>query len=275
MNSAIPELGMRLPTYFIAHGAGPCFFMEWNHGPRDTWDRLGTWLRNLSVGLREAPKAIVVISAHWEAAPIRINGLHRSGLLYDYGGFPAHTYQLEYPAPGSSSVASRIQQLLSESGIDSQLDDDRGLDHGVFIPLMLAFPGAHIPVVQVSLHPSLAPALHLAMGEALAPLRDEGVLLIGSGMSYHNRPGAGAESRRLADAFDAWLNHAVCVGDFKQRARQLCDWHAAPGAGQAHPREEHLLPLMVMVGAAGKEPVEATFAEKIAGIPVSCFRLGA
>ena len=265
---------MRLPTYFMAHGAGPCFFMEWTHGPRDTWERLGAWLRNLSSDLRERPKAIVVVSAHWEAAPIRINGLHRDGLLYDYNGFPAHTYALEYPAPGSSVVAERIQQLLAQHGIDSLIDDERGLDHGVFIPLMLAFPGADIPVVQISLHPSLAPALHLAIGAALAPLRDEGVLLLGSGMSYHNRPGPGEEARRLADAFDEWLNSAVGAPDLVQRSQQLCRWHEAPGAAQAHPREEHLLPLMVMVGAAGDEPVKATFAEKIAGIPVSCFRLG-
>ena len=266
---------MRMPAYFIAHGAGPCFFMEWTHGPRDTWEPLGAWLRAMSNDLRAKPKAIVVVSAHWEAAPIRINGLHESGLLFDYSGFPPHTYALEYPVPGSQPVAARLRQLLQEQGIDAVIDDQRGLDHGVFIPLMLAYPAADVPVVQLSLHPSLDPALHLAIGRAIAPLRDEGVLLIGSGMSYHNRPGPGEEAKRNAEAFDAWLSAAVCTPSAVERESQLARWSHALGAREAHPREEHLLPLMVTAGSAGDEPAVATFAEKIAGIPVSCFHFGA
>lgn len=267
----------RMPAYFFAHGAGPCFFMDWPYGAPDTWDRLGQWLRALgpeAQALAGRPQAIVVVSAHWEAAPLRVNGLHRNGLLFDYGGFPPHTYELSYPAPGSAPWADRVAGLLGKGGFDVHHDDDRGLDHGVFIPLLLAHPDADIPVVQLSLHPSLDPAYHLAVGQALAPLRDEGVLLLGSGMSYHNRPGFGPDAQQLARAFDAWLTDAVCARTGDERAAQLARWAQAPGARQAHPREEHLLPLMVMAGAAGHEPAHATFAEPIGGIPVSCYRFG-
>ena len=267
----------RMPAYFFAHGAGPCFFMDWPYGAPDTWDRLGQCLRSMGPqvqALAGRPAAIVIVSAHWETAPLRVNGLHRNGLLYDYGGFPSHTYALRYPAPGGPLWADRVAGLLGNGGIEVQRDDDRGLDHGVFIPLMLAYPEADIPVVQLSLHPSLDPAFHYAVGQALAPLRDEGVLLLGSGMSYHNRPDFGPGAQQLAQAFDAWLTDAVCACVGADRAKQLALWLQAPGARQAHPREEHLLPLMVVAGAAGQEPAHATFAEPIAGIPVSCYRFG-
>jgi len=267
-----------MPAYFFAHGAGPCFFMDWTHGPVDTWDGLGQWLRSLASdaqALAGRPSAIVVVSAHWEAAPLRVNGLHHGGLLYDYGGFPPHTYSLRYPAPGSEPWAGRLVTLLRAGGIEAQLDDERGLDHGVFIPLMLAYPEADIPVVQLSLHPSLDPAFHLAVGRAIAPLRDQGVLLLGSGMSYHNRPGSDPGARALAQDFDTWLTEAVCQRTGQDRERLLCQWAQAPGARQAHPREEHLLPLMVIAGAAGQASGQATFAEPIGEIPVSCYRFGA
>ena len=267
----------RMPAYFFAHGAGPCFFMDWPYGAPDTWDRLGQWLRSMGPqvqALAGRPAAIVVVSAHWETSPLRVNGLHLNGLLYDYGGFPPHTYALRYPAPGSAPLAGRVAGLLADCGFEVQRDEDRGLDHGVFIPLMLAYPEADIPVVQLSLHPSLDPAFHYAVGQALAPLRDEGVLLLGSGMSYHNRPDFGPGAQQLAQAFDAWLTDAVCARMGAARAEQLARWLQAPGARQAHPREEHLLPLIVMAGAAGQEPAYATFAEPIAGIPVSCYRFG-
>lgn len=265
----------RMPAYFLAHGAGPCFFMEWTHGPLDTWDGLAIWLRSISADAGMVPQAIVVVSAHWEAAPLHINGLHRSGLVYDYGGFPPHTYELCYRAPGSVAIAQRLQVLLGEQDIESVRDDDRGLDHGAFIPLMLAYAEATIPVVQLSLHSSLSPADHIALGRALSPLRDEGVLLLGSGMSYHNRPGLGVGAAQLADQFDVWLTQSVCAHTGAERDLRLRRWLDAPGARQAHPREEHLLPLMVVAGAAGDEPARSTFAEHIAGIPVSCYRFGA
>ena len=266
--------GTRMPAYFLAHGAGPCFFMEWTQGPRDTWTRLGAWLQSMESDAGRRPRAIVVISAHWEAHPLRVNGQHRSGLLYDYGGFPAHTYELQYPAPGSQELARRVQALLVAQGLSCDADDERGLDHGVFIPLMLAYPAADIPVVQLSLHPSLDPETHQAMGRALAPLREEGVLLLGSGMSYHNRVSTEPGAEQMALGFDQWLQDAVCQHTGDARARQLNAWLDAPGARRAHPREEHLLPLMVIAGASEGDAARASFCEPIGNIPVSCFRFG-
>ena len=176
-------------------------------------------------------------------------------LLFDYYGFPEHTYRLKYPAPGSPALAARVRELLADADIAADEDPARGYDHGVFVPFLLAFPDADIPVVQLSLRADLDPAAHLAIGRALAPLRDEGVLIVGSGMSYHNlrefwstRP-ADVEA---AARFDAWLAAAVENPESAARDAQLAAWAAAPGARAAHPRDEHLLPLMVAAGAGGE-----------------------
>jgi aromatic ring-opening dioxygenase catalytic subunit (LigB family) len=173
-----------LPTLFVPHGAGPCFFMDWD--PPGTWNRLGDWLRGLEPVAGRRPQALLVISAHWEAPVFTVTAAARPGLIYDYSGFPPHTYQIAWPAPGAPELALRVRECLRAAGITSAADPARGLDHGVFIPMKLAFPGADIPVVQLSLQAGLDPATHLAMGRALAPLRREDVLIVGSGMSFHN-----------------------------------------------------------------------------------------
>lgn len=174
----------RLPTYFIPHGGGPCFFMDWN--PKDAWDGMAAFLRQLRHDVGTTPQAVLVISGHWETDVLSLTSSSAPELLFDYYGFPEHTYQLTYPAPGSPELAAQVAQLLGEAGIPSQLDGSRGFDHGVFIPFKLVYPEAEIPVVQLSLRADLDPAFHLAVGRALAPLREQGVLIIGSGMSYHN-----------------------------------------------------------------------------------------
>ncbi|MDN3518151.1 class III extradiol ring-cleavage dioxygenase, partial [Aquisalimonas lutea] len=173
-----------LPTLFVPHGAGPCFFMDWE--PADTWARMERWLRSVPELVGARPKAVLVVSGHWEAPELTLNAQEQPPLLYDYSGFPPHTYQLRYPAPGSSELAARVQALLQASGQGAELDHDRGLDHGVFIPLKLIYPNADVPVVQLSLKRDLDPAYHLAAGRALTSLRREGVLIVGTGMSYHN-----------------------------------------------------------------------------------------
>jgi aromatic ring-opening dioxygenase catalytic subunit (LigB family) len=268
-------VAVRLPTLFLPHGAGPCFFMDWQ--PAGTWARMETLLRDVADHAGARPGAVVVISAHWEAPLFAVNAATAPGLLYDYSGFPAHTYRIAWPVPGSPALAGRIAGLLREHGLEHQRVTGRGLDHGVFVPMKLAFPEADLPVVQVSLRSDLDPAAHLELGRALAPLRDEGVLIVGSGMSFHNmhrfRFGGGpadADSQR----FDAWLLDTL-TGDPADREAALAGWASAPAARAAHPREEHLLPLHVAAGAAAGEPGERLLRDEVLGSVQSAFRFGA
>lgn len=260
-----------MPVFFIPHGGGPCFFMD---DPDHTWTGLGTWLRGMLGGLDRRPRAIVVISSHWETREATVNAGAAPGLIFDYQGFPPQTYELRYDAPGSPELAARIVELLREHGIAAECDTQRGYDHGVFVPFLLVAPEADIPIVQLSLVAGLDPAQHLAIGMALAPLRSEDVLIVGSGMSYHNLR-AFFQSGEAAGArdFDAWLTAAVTADSETRRAR-LRDWEHAPGARQAHPREEHLLPLHVVAGAAGDDTGTHVFGERIMGAEISGYRFG-
>ena len=179
--------GGRMPAFYIPHGAGPCFFMDWN--PPDTWDRTAAFLRGIPASLPAAPSAIALVTAHWLAPQVTLTGSAQPGLLFDYYGFPPHTYALRYPAPGAPALAERARGLLADAGIAAAVDAQRGYDHGTFIPLKVAFPDADVPVLQVSLLGSLNAPAHIDYGRALAPLRDEGVLITGSSMSYHNMRG--------------------------------------------------------------------------------------
>ncbi|NLB57039.1 MAG: dioxygenase, partial [Gammaproteobacteria bacterium] len=179
----------RMPTLFVPHGAGPCFFMDWN--PADTWDRMAAFLKGVAATLPEKPRAIVLVSGHWLEPGFSLTGHARPPLIYDYSGFPPHTYELTYPAPGEPELAERIAGLLGASGEQAGVDPARGHDHGVFIPLKLMFPKADVPVIQLSLRRDMDSAVHIRAGCALAPLRDEGALIVGSGMSFHNMRGYG------------------------------------------------------------------------------------
>lgn len=264
----------RLPTYFIPHGGGPCFFMEPPPGwPHDTWDSLAAFLRGVDAEIGRRPRAVLIISGHWEAKHATVNIGAHPPLLFDYYGFPRHTYQLTWPAPGAPKVAAEVRKLLEEAGFQTGADSHRGYDHGVFVPFKLVYPDADVPVVQLSLLASYDPAEHLAMGRALAPLRDRDVLIIGSGMSYHNLPlFFGGHGNELAEAFDAWLGDAVSDPD--ERDAKLTGWRSAPGASSAHPEPDHLLPLMVAAGAGMGEAGLCAFRDRIAGKPLSGFRFG-
>jgi len=266
----------RQPTLFIPHGAGPCFFMDWD--PPRAWDAMAAFLRSIPDLLPTRPRAIVVASAHWRAPQPCIGAQAAPGLLYDYHGFPPHTYALTYPAPGAPQLARQVHELLAGAGFEAVLDTERGLDHGVFIPLMLAFPQADIPVLPLSLLSSLDADAHLRLGRALAPLRDDNVLIIGSGMSYHNMHGHGsAYWTGVAEAFDQWLLQALSL-PAAERWAALADWERASGpAGRlAHPpgAEEHLLPLHVALGAAGDDAATRVYAERLLTVDVSAFRFG-
>ena len=265
---------MRQPTFYLPHGGGPCFFMDWTMGPADTWDRTAEWLRSLAASLPEKPKALLVISAHWEEKAPTVMTSPAPPLLFDYYGFPKHTYELTWPAAGSPTLATRVVGLLAGAGIAANENGSRGFDHGVFVPLKVAFPEAEIPTVQLSLRAGLDAAEHLAMGRALGPLRDEGVLIIGSGMSYHNMRGFGTAAGDIdSKRFDAWLSASIAKAP-GERDALLRDWASAPAARASHPREEHLVPLMVAAGAAGDDLGERVFNDAPMGTVVSAIRFG-
>ncbi|MEZ0147729.1 MAG: class III extradiol ring-cleavage dioxygenase [Candidatus Reddybacter sp.] len=264
------------PTLYIPHGGGPCFFMDWTMGPVDTWDNMEGWLRQLAYSIGARPVQILVCSAHWEGEQVLINSNPKPPLIYDYKGFPPHTYELEYPAPGSPQLAGQIQNLLSDANISSCLDAEYGLDHGTFIPFKLIYPDADIPIVQMSLRNDLNPAHHIAVGRALAPLRQQGTLIVGSGMSYHNMQALMTPGKNKTDAqqFDHWLQN-TCARKGGEREGLLCYWLSAPAAREAHPREEHLLPLMLVAGAAGDEVGVAIYQDQVLGAQVSAIQFGA
>jgi len=259
-----------LPTLFIPHGGGPCFFME--SSPPGMWDRMAAWLKSLIASMETRPKAVLVISGHWEAPVFTVGSSPKPPLIYDYSNFPPHTYQLRFDAPGSPELARRVRDLLAGAGIASGEDGQRGYDHGVFIPLKLALPDADLPVVQLSLKQGLDPEQHLAAGRALRPLRDAGVLIVGSGMSWHNMQGFNPRYTAASETFDEWLSHAL--SDPAHRDDALRHWEDAPVARLAHPREEHLAPLFVAAGAAEGEPGQRIFSDIAMDVRLSGFAFG-
>jgi len=239
----------RVPALFVGHGAAVLTLDE--RDPTHRWlvqcgEEVAAW----------QPTAIVCVSAHYEAPVLQVTAGERPDTLHDH---PVRSvYARRYAAPGSPALAGRVSSLLGGIGLETELDASRGLDHGAWVPLSLLVPAANVPVVQLSLHGSLDPALHLAMGRALAPLRDEGVLLVGSGGVTHDQ----AEFRRgyLAGAdpsdaplpiraFDEWVTSCVCDLDPPERSARLSRFLEREGARDAHPREEHFLPLLVLSGA--------------------------
>jgi aromatic ring-opening dioxygenase catalytic subunit (LigB family) len=262
-----------MPVVFVPHGGGPWPFVDIGM-PRIEVELLAGYLRGLRELTATPPRALLVISAHWEAALPTVMTGARPPLLYDYSGFPPEAYRIAWPAPGDPELAARVGELLAAAGIDSDADERRGYDHGTFIPLALPYPKAEMPTVQLSLIEGLDPQAHLDLGRALAPLRDEGVLIIGSGMSFHNLRGFGdPRVRPIAHAFDTWLRDAATRAP-QHRDRELARWATAPGARLAHPREEHLLPLMVVAGAAGDDRGRIGFSGHVFGTALSGYHFG-
>lgn len=268
----------KLPTLSIPHGGGPWHVMKDAFGDPRPFERLAAWLTEVGNRYRSRAKALLVISAHWEESRPTVHFGPAPGMLYDYGGFPEFTYRLKWPAPGAPEVAARVDGLLREAGFDPGREEQRGYDHGTFVPLMVAFPEARLPVAQLSLVRTLDPDTHLRLGQALAPLREEGVLILASGMSYHNMRGFGSRDPRVvepAEAFDAWLNETVTLGDPVERNRRLALWKSAPGALDAHPRSEHLIPLLVAAGASGTDVGRVDYSAKLMEVPISGHVFGA
>ena len=237
--------------------------------------KLAQSLARVPVEVGRDPKAILMVSAHWEEPQFTVQRTARPGMIYDYGGFPAHTYTVQYPSAGNPELADRVAQILGNAGIDVALDAQRGYDHGMFAPMQAMYPDARVPVLQLSLKSGLDPQAHLAVGRALAPLRDEEVLIVGSGLSYHNLRAFGPMGRETSRQFDDWLS-GVVQAPAAERAAALTQWALAPAARAAHPREEHLLPLMVAVGAAGEDTSQRSYHETdfMNALTVSSYRFG-
>jgi aromatic ring-opening dioxygenase catalytic subunit (LigB family) len=248
----------RMPVAFLPHGGGPWPFVDLGF-PKEEVDHLADYLRSVRSLPASPPKALLVVSAHWEERVPTLMTSARPPMLYDYYGFPPESYEITWPAPGDPALASRVHELLGAAGIDSADDPERGFDHGTFVPLKLADPAADVPTLQLSLVRGLDPAEHLRLGRALAPLRDEGVFIVGSGMTFHNlRTFFDPRSAPVAETFDAWLRETMALPQERRDAR-LVALAQAPSARLAHPREEHLLPLMVVSGAAGADQAEVAF----------------
>jgi aromatic ring-opening dioxygenase catalytic subunit (LigB family) len=261
---------MKQPAIYLPHGGGPCFFMDPPPDEPTRWLAMRDYLASLPALLPARPDALIVISAHWERVRPTLLSANAPGLLFDYYNFPAYTYRLTYPAPGAPGLAARVRTLLAAAGIDSDEDAGRDFDHGVFIPLKVSFPQADIPILQLSLQSGLDPARHLAVGRALRAVRDDNIAIIGSGLSFHNLAALGDPAmNEPAAVFDRWLTKTLCECSPAQRAAGLTRWSAAPHARACHPREEHLLPLMVAVGAAGDDPGQHVFGGRIWGKAVS------
>ncbi len=240
-----------MPVAFLPHGGGPVTHVEMGM-PRSDVEPLGAYWRGVRDLPPAQPKALLVVSAHWEEAAPTVMTSPAPPMYYDYYGFPPEAYEITWPAPGDPELAARVRALIEGAGVETAADPARGFDHGTFTPLKQAYPDADVPVVQLSLKAGLDAALHLRLGRALAPLRDEGVFIVGSGDSFHNMRSFGPAARDPSQKFNAWLTEAV-TGDATEREKKLARWEAAPAARVCHPREEHLLPLMVVAGAAGED----------------------
>jgi aromatic ring-opening dioxygenase catalytic subunit (LigB family) len=248
---------------YFSHGGGPLPILG-DSGHKAMVD----FMRQLPSKF-EKPDAILVISAHWEEQVATLQGASLPAMFYDFYGFPKEAYEITYPAPGSPALANRIAELLNKDNIPARIDPQRGFDHGLFIPLKLMYPQADIPSLQLSLVRGLDPAMHIALGKALRGLISENILVVGSGFSYHNLSAFAWAGRNRPDPaneeFQNWLIK-VCTEPMPQPERevQLIEWEKAPNARYCHPREEHLLPLHVCLGMAGK-PADLVFDDQILG----------
>ena len=255
---------------FLTHGGGPLPLLG---DPRH--QQLVEFLRWIPSTLI-VPSAIIVVSAHWEEGLPTLSGGSAPELFFDYYGFPEESYAITYPAPGARQLAEDIQQLLREEGLAANLDDQRGFDHGMFISLKIMYPKADIPCIQLSLLDNLDAKEHINMGRLLRRLNRENLLIIGSGSSFHNlrafREPPTGPSRQANEDFEGWLTTTLSANDIGEEQRQqlLQQWQEAPSARFCHPRQEHLLPLHVCYGIAGR-PASRIYSMEVMDKRVSAY----
>jgi aromatic ring-opening dioxygenase catalytic subunit (LigB family) len=262
----------RLPTYFISHGGGP---WPWIANMRASLKSLETSLAHMPAEIGEKPKAILMISGHWEDDAFAVMTAAKPGMVYDYYGFPPETYKITYPAPGAPEIALRAAELIKAAGLPVRLDAEYGFDHGTFAPAYVMYPDADVPIFQVSMQHGYSPAAHFALGRALAPLRDEGVLIVGSGLSYHNLRLFGPGAKVPSKAFDDWLAEVMALPG-PARTAALLDWEKAPFARVCHAQEDHLVPLFAALGAAEGEAASMVYHDEnvFGGVTASSYRIG-
>ncbi len=260
------------PVMFIPHGGGPLPLMG-DKGHKS----LIAFLKAIAKELGN-PAAIVIVSAHWEEHQVTITGASHPEIIYDYYNFPPETYKIKYPASGHPQLASRIREMINAGGINAHIDEHRGFDHGMFVPLKLIYPEADIPCVQLSMLADLDPLSHIRLGKALAGLREQNILILGSGLSFHNMEAffsSDTSNNHKNIDFDDWLLETCSSGSLSpaERETRLSDWEHAPHARYCHPREEHLLPLHVCYGAACKDTplAEVIFNDEVLGQRVTGF----
>ncbi|MCG8668603.1 MAG: dioxygenase [Pseudomonadales bacterium] len=265
----------RFPVFYFPHGAGPMPLLgEPNH------HSLVSFLKNYAEQFPK-PEAILIVSAHWETNVSTVLDASQHHLLFDYNGFPKEAYEISYQPPIAPMISEKVRSLLADHKLACGIELQRGLDHGVFVPLKLMYPDADIPCTQLSLVSSLDPELHIEIGRAISTLRDQGVLILGSGSSFHNMSlvhGVSPRDQQKSESFDKWLVDTCCDPnlDLSQRQERLANWIQAPDAKFSHPREEHLIPLHVCFGAAnsGSEAnncAKHVFGELFMGVKVSAF----
>ncbi len=265
-------MAKKLPTYFISHGGGP---WPWLADWRERLRNLETSLAAMPSEIGETPKAVLMVSGHWEDKDFAVMTSAHPPMVYDYSGFPPETYKIVYPAPGAPELAARTAALIRGAGLPTRLDAEQGFDHGTFAPLAIVYPKADVPVFQVSLQKGYDPAAHLALGRALAPLREEGVLIVGSGLSYHNLRRFGPAAKEPSTAFDSWLGQAMASPP-ATRTAELINWEKAPSARICHPQEDHFVPLMAALGAAENEKATRVYhdVDLFGGVTASSYRFG-
>ncbi|KAG9238998.1 Extradiol ring-cleavage dioxygenase, class III enzyme, subunit B [Amylocarpus encephaloides] len=259
-------MSTRAAVVAVCHGGGPMPVMA-DPGHAELIQSMSTTIpKILGLGTSSAPKAIVLVTAHWQTKVPTISSASKHDLYYDYGGFPPEAYKLKYDAPGSPNVAKEVYDLLQGAGFRPEMDEERGWDHGVFVPMLLINPPANIPIIQVSVLSSSSPSSHYALGQALSPLRDQNIAILGSGMpTFHNlrlmfsgassNPGVMTRNRQWSEQ----LTEVVKMEDSEKRGRELEGWRQWVGAKEAHPERglEHFMPLLVCAGAAGEGEGEA------------------
>ncbi len=261
-----------LPVFFLSHGGGPWPYIE---TMRKQFSLTEQFLKKIPSTLPYPPNTILVITGHWEEKNFTVSTGTQPSTLYDYSGFPEHTYHIQYPAPGSPSLAHRVQELLLQKGISSQQDPTRGFDHGTFVPLVLMYPDANIPVVLLSMKSHYNPLEHIQVGQALQPLRNEGVLILGSGLTYHNMRGFGhPDALALSEQFEAYIYDAISQPTAQHRTEKLTIWEKAPAARNVHPKEDHLIPLMVTAGAAGDSTGKRCCVDYVMGVKMVSYSFG-
>ncbi|MFC3613740.1 dioxygenase [Lutimaribacter marinistellae] len=262
----------RMPSFFISHGGGP---WPWLPRWRAEFAPLEQSLRDMPAQLPEVPRALLVVSGHWESDVFSVMSAARPPMVYDYHGFPPETYEISYPATGAPDLANDAAALIADAGLAVRMDDTIGFDHGTFAPLAVMYPKADVPVFQVSLRADYDPEAHLALGRALAPLRDKGVVIIGSGLSYHNLRLMNASAREPSEAFDEWLTAALDEAP-EARSKTLLHWEDAPHARVCHAQEDHFMPIFAALGAAEAEPATRIYHQKgiFGGVTASGWRFG-